>query len=169
MFEHRQSPALFGLGLIDAIPEAAILANVDADDMLTPDGISGRPSWTDGGRLGRFGWKAQVPTLEEFVRDAVTAELGMTLPYVEGLTFGKVHDNDDVPDPEFSAADAEALLFFMEQMAPPPRLEGASSDLAVLAEDTHKFEARYLDTLVGPYPVDVRTLRVRAHQRVQIA
>ena len=133
VFEHRQTPALFGLGLIDALDEELILANADPDDTLSPDGISGRASWADGGRLGRFGWKAQIPTLEEFVRDAVTAELGMTLPYVEGLSFGRVHDNDEVPDPELSLADADALLFYMQALGPPPRAPGSAEDPAVLA------------------------------------
>jgi CxxC motif-containing protein (DUF1111 family) len=131
VFEHRNTPPLFGLGLIAGIPDATILANADPDDAQTPDGITGRPSWTDAGRLGRFGWKSQVPTLEEFVRDAVTMELGMTLPYVEGLTFGRVHDNDDVADPEMDVGDADALQFYMESLAPPARAEDAD-DLAVV-------------------------------------
>ena len=133
IFEHRQTPPLFGLGLIDAIPDEVLLANVDPED-LDGDGISGRASWTDGGRLGRFGWKAQVPTLEEFVRDAVTAELGMTLPYVEGLTFGRIHDNDEVPDPEFSSGDAELLLAYMAGLAAPPRSEAAGNPEVLAGE-----------------------------------
>jgi CxxC motif-containing protein (DUF1111 family) len=133
IFEHRQTPPLFGLGLVDAISDAAILANADPDDTLVPDGISGRASWTDGNRLGRFGWKAQVPSLEEFVRDAVTNELGMTLPYVEGLTFGRIQDNDGVADPELTQTDADLMLFFMQALAPPPRLEGSASDPEVAA------------------------------------
>lgn len=125
IFEHRQTPHLFGLGLIESIPEATILANADPDDTKRPDGITGRPSWTDDGRLGRFGWKAQVPSVAEFVRDAVTAELGMTLDYQEGLTFGKIHDNDDVPDPEMSLEDAGRLQFYLENLAAPPRKTGA--------------------------------------------
>lgn len=121
VFEARQTPTLLGLGLVESITDAAILANADPDDTLVPDGISGKPSWTDGGRLGRFGWKAQVPSLAEFVRDAVTTELGMTLPWVEGLTFGRIQDNDDVADPEMSLEDADTLLFFLQQLGPPPR------------------------------------------------
>ncbi len=75
IFEHRQTPPLFGAGLIDAIPDSAILANADPDD-LNGDGIRGRASWTDGKRLGRFGWKASVPSLQEFIRDANSMELG---------------------------------------------------------------------------------------------
>lgn len=121
IFEMRQTPHVFGLGLIESIPEDVILANADPSDTLSADGISGKPSWTDGGRLGRFGWKAQVPSVAEFVRDAVAAELGMTLPYAEGLTFGRILDTDDVPDPEMSQAEADSLTFFLAALAAPPR------------------------------------------------
>jgi dipeptidyl aminopeptidase/acylaminoacyl peptidase len=36
------------------------------------------------------------------------------------------------------------------------------SDLELLARDTHKFEARYLDSLVGPYPAEAATYRARS-------
>ncbi len=128
IFEHRQTPHLFGLGLIDAIPTQAILAQADPND-ANGDGISGRPSWVDGGRLGRFGWKAQVPTVAEFVRDAVTAELGMTLPWSMDHSFGRVHDNDDTPDPEFAPKVADDLGFYLSMLAGPPRTPGADPAL----------------------------------------
>lgn len=121
VFEHRQTPPLFGLGLIAQIPEAEILRQADPEDRLHPDGISGRPAYTDDGRFSRFGWKAQVPTIAEFVRDAVSAELGMTVERQDGLTFGRLHDDDEVPDPEFKRADAELLAYFLENLGPPPR------------------------------------------------
>lgn len=120
VIEHRQTPHLFGLGLIESIDRSVIEAGADPDD-ADGDGISGRVSITDGDRLGRFGWKAQVPTIVEFVRDAVAAELGMTLPYQEGLTFGRIHDNDDVPDPELSLDDQQSMTTFLELLGPPPR------------------------------------------------
>lgn len=131
VFEHRQTPHLFGLGHIASIAEDDILRAADPDD-LDGDGISGRPAWTDGGRLGRFGWKAQVPSVEEFVRDAVHTELGMTLPYHEGLTFGRIQDNDGVADPEYSAEDEELLAWFLSNLAPPPR--GTPTDPALAAQ-----------------------------------
>lgn len=36
------------------------------------------------------------------------------------------------------------------------------SDLETLAKDTHKFESRYLDTIVGPYPADKETYQARS-------
>ncbi len=122
VFEARQTPHLFGLGLIDQIPDSVILVRADPNDSLSPEGISGRPAWTDDGRLGRFGWKAQVPSVDEFVRDATGAELGMTVERQEGLTFGLLQDDDGVPDPELSKADAEVLAFFLKNLGPPPRV-----------------------------------------------
>lgn len=130
IFEHRQTPTLFGGGLIDSIPDEIIAGNADPDD-ADGDGISGEVAILSDGRVGKFGWKAQVPSLAEFVRDAVGAELGMTMAPAAGLTFGITGDGDDAPDPEFSAADAERLLFFLSNLAPPPR-QGDLTDAAVI-------------------------------------
>lgn len=135
VIELRQTPHLFGLGVIEGITDETIEANADPDDLLTPDGISGRVSWVDGGRLGRFGWKGQVPTLEEFVRDAVTMELGMTVPWVPELTFGRVQDTDDIPDPEFAMEDAQALVQFLTLLGPPPRQPSAEDPETLAGEE----------------------------------
>lgn len=127
IFEHRQSPSLFGVGRIDGIADPTIAANADPNDD-NGDGISGRLSITEGGQIGKFGWKAQVPSLAEFVRDAVTVELGMTLPAQEGLTFGKIHDNDSVADPEMGLDEAASLLFFMSTLAAPSRNTSGDAD-----------------------------------------
>ena len=134
VFEHRQSPHLFGLGLIESIPDAVILANADPDDLDPADGISGKPSWSDGSRLGRFGWKAQVPSISEFVRDAVATELGMTLPYQPGHTFGRITDDDTVPDPEMSLEEAGLLADYLRMLAPPPRQPPSDAGAAARGE-----------------------------------
>jgi CxxC motif-containing protein (DUF1111 family) len=137
VFEHRQTPHNFGIGLIDAISEATIIANADPDD-VNGDGISGRAHILPGdGRVGRFGWKAQVPSIGEFVRDAMAAEIGLTLPAQTGLSFGITGDADNVPDPELSLEDAEDLAFFMGMLAPPPRQTGG--DAAQIAEGAGLF------------------------------
>ncbi len=120
VFEHRQAPHNFGLGLIDAISEATIRENEDPDD-ADGDGISGRAHVLSDGRIGRLGWKADVPSVAEFVRDAMAAEIGLTLPQQTDLTFGITTDDDGIADPELSIEDAEALAFFLKMLAGPPR------------------------------------------------
>jgi len=75
----RTTPAIFGRGLLDAVPDAEILAYADPDDR-DGDGISGRPSRSADGRLGRFGRKANFATLREFNFGAFLAEQGITNP-----------------------------------------------------------------------------------------
>ncbi|MDX2021281.1 MAG: di-heme oxidoredictase family protein [Deltaproteobacteria bacterium] len=120
VFENRQTPSLFGAGLIDRIPAAAIMGNADPLD-VNGDGIVGRPHMLADGRLGRFGWKADVPSLPEFVRDALSNEMGLTLPAEGGLTFGAAADLDAVADPEMQAPDIQDLLTFVSRLAPPAR------------------------------------------------
>ena len=120
VFEHRQTPHAFGLGLIDAISEATIRANSDPTD-ADGNGVSGRVHVLADGRVGRLGWKADVPSLAEFVRDAMAAEIGLTLPVQAGLTFGRTTDDDPIPDPELSLQDTEDILFFLQMLAGPPR------------------------------------------------
>ncbi|HKP61565.1 MAG TPA: di-heme oxidoredictase family protein [Polyangiales bacterium] len=69
----RQMP---GMGLLEAIPEGAILARADAQD-CDGDGISGRaqlvadPAQREQLRLGRFGWKAEKISVAHQVADAL--------------------------------------------------------------------------------------------------
>lgn len=133
VFEHRQTPSLLGLGLLDALPDSAITANADPDDGDN-NGISGRVSMTSDGRVGRFGWKAQVPSLAEFTRDAAGAELGMTMEAQAGLTFGAETDGDAVADPELDLETAGQILEFMQLLAPPPRRAPADPTAAAQGE-----------------------------------
>ena len=72
----RNTPALFGVGHIDAIPSEVLVATAASE----PEPIRGRVSRTREGRIGRFGWKAQIPSLHEFVRVACANELGLEVP-----------------------------------------------------------------------------------------
>ncbi|MCB9729166.1 MAG: hypothetical protein H6744_19030 [Deltaproteobacteria bacterium] len=119
-FELRQTPGLFGLGLIEQISAETILAGADPDD-LDEDGVSGRARMLEDGRIGRLGWKAGVPSVEEFLRDAMTNEMGVTVPVREGQSFGASADADDRPDPELDGGDYDAILFYLQMLGPPPR------------------------------------------------
>ena len=72
----RNTPALFGVGRIDEIPSEVLVAVAASQ----PEGIRGRVSRTREGRIGRFGWKAQIASLHEFVRGACANELGLEVP-----------------------------------------------------------------------------------------
>ena len=75
----RNTPSLFGSGLIDAISDETIRAGAAR---ARGAGVTGRPNLVRGpdGRkeIGRFGWKADTPTLELFVAEALRNELGVT-------------------------------------------------------------------------------------------
>ena len=121
---HRTTPDLFGFGLLDAVPDAEILALADPLDR-NGDGISGRPNRTADGRLGRFGRKAQVATLREFNTDAFVMEMGITDPgnqteqTIGGMTLPP--GVDPLPEPEISAEQFDAADAFVRFLAPPPR------------------------------------------------
>jgi CxxC motif-containing protein (DUF1111 family) len=75
----RSPMPLFGAGLIDAIPDEAI--EVAAKRKAAgAQRVAGRISRTKDGRIGRFGWKAQTATLEEFVLSAAASEIGLEVP-----------------------------------------------------------------------------------------
>ena len=78
----RIAPATIGMGLLEAIPEANILAQADPDD-ANGDGISGRPNYVWDIKkgelaLGRFGWKANQPTVEQQSAGAFLGDIGIT-------------------------------------------------------------------------------------------
>jgi CxxC motif-containing protein (DUF1111 family) len=114
-------PFLFGLGLIEAIPEPVIVARHDPDD-ADGDGISGRGGRTPDGRLARFGRKAEFATIREFVESALRLEMGLTTraTHVETLNGGPLpQGTDPVPEPEVDSGTVDLLTTFVRLLAAP--------------------------------------------------
>ena len=126
---------LFGLGLIEAIPEATIAAAADPDDR-NGDGISGRAARTPDGRLARFGRKGDVATIEEFTRSALRLEMGLTSDAEPDRVNGSAAPtgSDPVTEPEVDDETVALLTDFSRFLAPlaqaPPRSPDHADTLA---------------------------------------
>jgi len=124
----RRTTPLFGLGLVDATPDATF----EALARRQPEHIRGRVARvqnraTGGVSAGKFGWKAQAPTLHQFSGLALLMELGVTSPEfaVEDAPSGDqtaVAACDALPDPEDDGGDVERMTDFMRLLAPVPAL-----------------------------------------------
>jgi CxxC motif-containing protein (DUF1111 family) len=139
----RQTTPLFGMGLIEAIPDTAIIAGVRANK---PDGVKGRALevidiTTGQRRIGRFGWKAQQATLLAFSADAYLNEMGITNRFFpkenapngnEALLaqFKRTPDPEDEIDPATGKSGIDMATDFMRLLAAPARL-GLTGNAAV--------------------------------------
>ena len=120
----RQPSPLFGLGLIQAIPETTILARADPTD-ANRDGIAGRAN-TQNGILGRYGWKASVASIANFVGLALLNEIGITnLLYPNELSpQGQPIPPGCKTTPDVEDADGARLTSitaYLTFLSPPPR------------------------------------------------
>lgn len=70
----RNTPSLFGLGLVDKLDDKVVIAQAAKQRDL---GLGGRVARTAKGRVGKFGWKGQKATLRDFVEEAAAGELGL--------------------------------------------------------------------------------------------
>lgn len=122
----RVAPPVFGRGLLEAVPESAILARSDPGDR-DGDGVSGRPNWvfdeaTRTLQLGRFGWKAGQPTLLQQAAAAYRNDMGVTNPTFPGESgTGQPQDDGLADDPEIDQATLDAAVFYTQTLAVPAR------------------------------------------------
>jgi len=130
----RRTTALFGLGLVDATPDSTFIALAAAE----PPAFRGRVNMVFNiaagqNTVGKFGWKAQVPTLHQFSGDAYLNEMGITNPEfsVEQSPSGNpalIGNCDLVAEPEDDGDDVDAFTDFMQLLAPvAPLPENASA------------------------------------------
>ena len=83
LFSVRAAPPLVGLGLLDAVSEETIEALATEEAQVGR--VSGRPNRvfdiaSGGLRLGRFGWKAGLPSLRQQIANAFNRDIGITNP-----------------------------------------------------------------------------------------
>ena len=122
----RVAPVVFGLGLLEAIPEQTVLSNADESD-LNKDGISGKPNFVwDVVRkqyvLGRFGWKANQPNLLQQVASAYHDDMGLTTSlFLLENSFGQSQHTDVSTSPEISDEILDVVTFYVQTLAVPAR------------------------------------------------
>lgn len=141
----RIAPPMIGLGLLEAIHPADIIKNADPED-LDGDGISGkyaiaRMPVSGELTLGRFGWKAENPTVRHQSASAFAGDIGISSPDVD-KPFGDCTQNQqaclamatgvqerlgntEAPDPVL-----ELVTFYSKNLAVPARRD--VEDLVVL-------------------------------------
>jgi len=136
----RRSQSLLGLGFVDAVPDETWFA-IAHEQLEADPATAGRVQQvvdpvTGATRVGRFGWKAQVPTLRAFAGDAMLNEMGITSP---GFRDEVCPQGDCLalgfnPTPALNddGRDASALTDFMTMLAAPPR--GPITEEAIAGE-----------------------------------
>lgn len=150
-FSARIAPPMIGLGLLEAIPDEAILANADAQ-AKEKNGITGRPNrvWDDAQQktvLGRFGWKAGQPNLNQQNAHAFSGDMGLTtsLRTVDDCTDAQTackqvpNGNGPAGEPEVSDNILRLVLFYSRNLAVPARRDVGTPE--VLAGKTLFFQA----------------------------
>jgi CxxC motif-containing protein (DUF1111 family) len=144
-YSPRNGMPVFGLGLLELISEADILALADENDN-NGDGISGRPNWVFDPvkaknddpipvSLGRFGWKASTPSVRVQSLGALRGDMGITNPLFpeESIANTALHENylartgfvdtgvDEQGNTEASQAFSDDVVFYAETLAVPAR------------------------------------------------
>ncbi len=116
----RRTPPLFGLGRLDAIPDADLQRYADPEDR-DKDGVRGFLNTRHGrdgvARPARFGHKSNESNLLRFLAGALHNEMGVTNP----MSRARPKDTDAVADPEASGRYVAALDAYVRGLAPPPR------------------------------------------------
>ena len=127
--DERRTTPLFGLGLVNATPDLTFYA-IRADELHDADGIAGKVAvvpnkQTGKNSVGKFGWKAQVPSLFQFSGDAYLNEMGVTSPDFpdENCPGGDCDSLSCNPMTEINDDGSGVVAFadFMTFLAPPPR------------------------------------------------
>ncbi len=150
-FSARVAPPMIGLGLLEAIPDEAILANAEAQ-AKEKNGIAGRPNqvWDDAQQktvLGRFGWKAGQPNLNQQNVHAFSGDMGLTTSLrpmddcTDAQTACKQAPSGNGPEgePEVSDNILRLVLFYSRNLAVPARRDVSAPE--VLAGKTLFFQA----------------------------
>lgn len=137
-FSRFTPPANTGLGFLEVVSDATLLALSDPDD-LNRDGISGRPNWIaipqycivrpgtierDGKYIGRFGKKAAVYDLLQQTVNAYNQDMGVNSTYEHYSTY----TGFDI-DPDITNQTALDVVFYLQTLKAPVQREQNNPDV----------------------------------------
>lgn len=125
----RVAQQTIGMGLISALPDSQILQHEDELD-TDGDGISGKANYvwnteTNATELGKYGWKANTPTLKTQVAGAFHGDMGLTTSvFAENNCPSPQQDCLDAPnggEPEVTDDQLERVVFYQSTLSVPNR------------------------------------------------
>jgi len=143
MLSPRVAPQMIGLGLLEAIPAADILALADPND-TNGDGVTGRPNivWSlefDQPMLGRFGLKAGSPTVREQSAGAFAGDIGISNPLfpaawgecteTQSDCLSAPHGDGDERGFEIDAEGLDLVTFYSRNLGVPARRDVNDPDV----------------------------------------
>jgi CxxC motif-containing protein (DUF1111 family) len=146
LFSPRVAPAVVGLGVLEAIPEATLRSLPDPGDS-NGDGVSGRFNivWDQQAgrwRIGRFGWKAEQPGVHQHTAAAFRGDIGITSSLLPAENFTPAQtlagQSPDGGSPEISDAILKAVVLYTSTLAVPAR---RNSDAPVVRHGERLFSA----------------------------
>jgi CxxC motif-containing protein (DUF1111 family) len=137
-FSARVAPQLVGMGLLEAIPEAAILAKEDAND-ANGDGISGRANRiadpaSGQTRLGRFGYKAATTSVKHQVAAAFNSDMGVMTSLLPNPDCGSSQTDCGSSGAEISDTHVNNLVKYISTLGVRPQRN--VNDAAVVRGET---------------------------------
>lgn len=133
----RVGTQTIGLGLIDALSEEEILKNQDIND-ADGDGISGKANYVwnvekNTKTIGKFGWKANQPTLKQQVASAFIGDMGLTSTMFPNQNCpSPQQDCKDAPnggEPEITDKQMQRITFYQSALAVPKRRNYKKEDV----------------------------------------
>jgi CxxC motif-containing protein (DUF1111 family) len=136
----RNPTALFGLGLIDSIPESALVAEAKRQEKQAP-GIHGRVARLKDGRAGRLGWKAQIASVDDFVLNACANELGLEVPghHQAMMPMAPKYQSDGL---DLTGEECDALTAYVRSLPRPAERPSANdSESKILASGKTAFKS----------------------------
>jgi CxxC motif-containing protein (DUF1111 family) len=134
MTSPRLAPPVFGLGLLEAIPDASIIAREDIND-ADNDGISGKVNYVwnilaKKKTIGKFGWKAGNPSIIQQTASAYLQDMGITtFLFPQESSFGQSQYDNLQDDAELSDSLLYAVTFYMKTLAVPARRNVSDPDV----------------------------------------
>lgn len=134
MLSPRVAAPMFGLGLLEALSEADILALADESD-ANQDGISGKANYVWNVKeqqhtLGKFGWKANQPSLLQQVAAAYNGDMGITtFLFPQESSHGQLQYDGLQDDVELSDSVLYSVEFYVKTLMVPARRNTTSPEV----------------------------------------
>lgn len=132
----RVAPQMIGMGLLEAIDESTLLSYADENDGNN-DGISGKPNlvWnaeSQSNTIGRFGWKAGMPSVKQQVAGAFSGDMGLTSSIFPEENCPPSVNCEDIPnggEPEVVDVNLDKVTLYSSSLAVPGRRDWEDQEI----------------------------------------